>query len=215
MSWLTKDKRIDVSNGDTTLPVNVGGGEGDTKGKTCLKGWLSCSTLFGACLCCLAFATLTTFFAFWIAGAVYTDYAKNVLVQYQFTYANSKPPAPLNGFYWGTPDGFFLSTLVSMIPWKGKRFNSTTSTGINMLNGPDDTSVPDFAFRTWFGKSVTDPNVDCFKIDYDIPTNAVWLRSVLDELVEIKPGYYIGKMQWIPWKGTAWTLGYFELKDSA
>jgi len=117
-------------------------------------------------------------------------------------------PLP-EGFLKGQAIGTFLQTVVKFVPWLGKTFDRSKSTGINIIDR-DGKKSEEFPFRSWSGKGVRD-NQEVFKIDYDIPANAAWLRTVLDEVVQVGEGKYLGKMQFIPFNGVYITLGFFEL----
>jgi hypothetical protein len=115
------------------------------------------------------------------------------------------------------------------MPWQGKVLNQAASTGRNLFTngwtnsmrlfwpGYDDTRPFDadhlttFGFETWEGPSVVDPRVRVFKIDYDHPASPRFLiRSVLDELVEIEPGLYLGQAL-LRWRGEWRRAAWFEL----
>jgi hypothetical protein len=112
--------------------------------------------------------------------------------------------APLDAF------GRFVARFY--LPWKGKRFNAADSTGRNVFTK----SAPwvgrlfwplyndwkpyrpgyytGFKFGTYTGSGVRDTEVSTLKLDYDNPSNPrLLVRSVLDELVQITDGYYLGK----------------------
>lgn len=91
------------------------------------------------------------------------------------------PTSPLNGDYKGSA-GLITGT------WKGKRFYAPSQEGINLFRG---TKL--FRFKTYVGKSINDKNKDVLILDYNIDDNAFIFRPFLDEIVEIKPGFYIGK----------------------
>jgi len=117
------------------------------------------------------------------------------------------------------------------MPWKGKVVDHASSTGRNVFTngwtnsmsivwpGYDDTRPFDadhfttFAFQTWEGPSVVDPRVPVFKIDYDHPESPRFLiRSVLDELIEIEPGLYLGQAL-LRWRGEWRRAAWFELSS--
>ncbi len=96
-------------------------------------------------------------------------------------------------------------------PWRGKVFDRRDARGDNVFanNGRpwfrvllptyhgqrSDTSATfrAFDFRTYVAPGVLDPNVNALKIDYDLPENPGPVRRVLDELVELAEGYYLGR----------------------
>lgn len=98
------------------------------------------------------------------------------------------------------------------LPWKGKNFDPSTSTGYNYLT-PGGRRVARlawplykhpartenglcryFRFNTSIGPVVGAPNRTALKLDYNLPANPAFLvRSVLDEVVQLSGGYYLGK----------------------
>ncbi len=117
------------------------------------------------------------------------------------------------------------------LPWKGKHFDARTQTGDNIftrdslfllrLNYPfyrgiiemDALTYRAFQFKTYLAPGLLDPDRTVFKIDYDSPDNPAWtIRRVLDELVEINPGVYLGKANVHWWWGTWQTVAYFMLE---
>ncbi|MBI3485698.1 hypothetical protein HY025_02020 [Candidatus Daviesbacteria bacterium] len=113
------------------------------------------------------------------------------------------PRPALNGFYKGQAQ--------IMGPWKGKSFDSSSSSGINIINTFNNTS-PIFPFKTYSGKALLDPNLEVLKIDYNISSNPFWVRLVVDELVQIAPNQYLGKaiLRLVP--NLPFGLMYFRLE---
>jgi hypothetical protein len=70
-------------------------------------------------------------------------------------------------------------------------------------------------FRTYLGAGAHDPDVMVLKIDYDLDVNPRFVvRQVLDELVQVAEGYYLGKalLRW----GKRWRCAaYFTLATRA
>jgi hypothetical protein len=152
------------------------------------------------------------FFVFWtivlFANSLYWE-----RTSYQQAYIKGTlPKSAPEGFLKGTPVGIVLETVVKFVPWQGKKFDSKAHTGINIIGQKDGTTKNQFPFKTWEGKGARDATLSVFKIDYDIAENAFWLRTILDEVVEVAPGQFLGKMQIIPFNGVAFTLGFFQLK---
>src|SRR5919206_2013967 len=96
--------------------------------------------------------------------------------------------------------------------WLGKRFDAEHSTGENVFSSriykagrlltpaayraawPEDSrSYRALAFATSAGPGALDPGVEVLRIDYDLPGNAPPFRRILDELVEVEPGVYLGQ----------------------
>ena len=122
----------------------------------------------------------------------------------QKTFAAGAAPNPLpNGLYRGSVPGHAVS-------WIGKKFNATDSTGINVFDVAG-TPTEKYPFKTFIGKGLYDIALDVLVIDYNIPANPFWLRPVLDEVAEITPGKYLGKLNLRIIPGYPFTLSYFEL----
>ncbi len=69
-----------------------------------------------------------------------------------------------------------------------------------------------YYFKTWVGKGKKDANTDVFKLDYDLPENPFWIRAILDEVVEIAPQEYLGKIHVKALPGFWISIGYFGLQ---
>lgn len=95
--------------------------------------------------------------------------------------------------------------------WIGKKFDSKTQTGINRFQDKDNVSER-FPFKTYFGKDASTGKVDVLKIDYNIPENPFWLRFILDEIVEVEDGKYLGKVYINLIPGFPLAIGYFNLE---
>jgi hypothetical protein len=150
--------------------------------------------------------------------------------------AGRVPQVPLNGLYAGT----FITTTFGRaadvafgalgrvyMPWRGKVFDATAQGGGNLFTArskrlirPFDPAVRDdrpglvsaYPFATSSGLGVIDHDREVLKIDYDLPTNRFGpLRRVLDELVEVAPGYYLGKAH-LRVRGHWRTVAYFALQ---
>ncbi len=110
-------------------------------------------------------------------------------------------PSPLpDGFYKGTVNGYSGA-------WKGKVFNKLEQKGLNRIGDKDI-----YPFKTYETSGLRDPKLQVLRIDYNIPQNPWWLRCVTDEIVQIGPGQYLGKImiRWI--FGSTFTVGYFHLE---
>ena len=119
------------------------------------------------------------------------------------------------------------------LPWKGKTFDPAAQTGDNIFTrdslplahlfwplyrGIDDDGSQTyraFKFRTYFGPGLLDPDRQVFKIDYDWPENpGLTIRRVLDEIVQLKEGVFLGKAHLHWWWGRWQTVAYFMLEAS-
>lgn len=97
--------------------------------------------------------------------------------------------------------------------WIGKKI-LTTERGINLFRNRDGTVSDKYPFTMSLGKGSHDYETTVLKIDYNNSLNPWWVRPVLDELVQIAPGRYLGKMEYriIPY--FPFTVLYFELLQS-
>jgi len=147
-------------------------------------------------------------------------------------------PTDLNGATEGmlvmTTTNAAFDTVVRAItalwmPWQGKRFDNESATGDNRLTKSTGLvgkllwplySMKDhidgklaFDFKTYVEPGKEDPDVDVMVIDYaDIEDNPkLIIRSVRDELVELVPGVYLGKILFKTDSGYS-KIGYFALR---
>ena len=115
------------------------------------------------------------------------------------------------------------------MPWQGKRFDNQAATGDNRLTRSTGLvgkllwplySMRDhadgklaFDFKTYVDAGKADPDVDVMVIDYaDIEENPdLVIRKIRDELVELVPGVYLGKIMYNTGSGY-YKLGYFALR---
>ena len=98
------------------------------------------------------------------------------------------------------------------LPWKGKTFDPITNTGDNIFTNDGQwlsrliwPSYRDYiadepgqsracTFRTYVSAGKLDPDLHVLKIDYDLDANPKFIiRDVLDELVQVEDGFYLGK----------------------
>ncbi len=131
------------------------------------------------------------------------------------------PVPPLEGRYRGeliTPsvnpllDAAGRAFFKLWLPWRGKTFSAVAQTGDNLFANSGQWlarlvwplyrgDVPDrpglsraLRFRTYLGPGELDRDLTVLKIDYDWDVNPRFIvRSVLDELVQVDDGYYLGK----------------------
>lgn len=112
------------------------------------------------------------------------------------------------------PNGDYQGKVSFKTSWIGKTFNVKDSTGINRLNDSENNEVEKFPFKTYLGKAIQDKNLEVIKIDYNLPENPLWVRFILDEIVEVERGRYLGKVHIRILPNIAFSLGYFELEKS-
>jgi hypothetical protein len=151
-----------------------------------------------------------------------------------------KPPAALDGRLDGrlvmldvAPGLNLLMGRVASawMPWKGKTFDPARRCGANVF---ERSSLPlarvlwpfyrgivvesaetyrAFEFRTYQAPGLFDPDRQVLKIDYDTRANpGLSIRRVLDELVQIAGGLYLGKAHVKWWWGVWQTAAYFTLQ---
>lgn len=117
------------------------------------------------------------------------------------------------------------------MPWAGKRFDSATNSGDNLLarsakwparlpwptypmrDAGDRLAAFDFETRVEPGK--LDPETDVLVIDYaPVDSNPrLVIKQVRDELVEVVPGAHLGKMLWHHGEDRYSLAAYFALKS--
>jgi hypothetical protein len=155
--------------------------------------------------------------------------------------SGSAPSQPLEGTYPGTlvttttgrlSDPLLRAVARAWMPWIGKRFHPADQTGDNLLvrsarvparvlwpsyrlDDAGDGRYAAFRFRTYTSPGKLDPDIETLKIDYDSDDNPGFLiRNILDELVEVAPGDYLGKVLLRRRPGADWHLvGYFSLRS--
>jgi hypothetical protein len=154
--------------------------------------------------------------------------------------AGTPPDPPLHGRYAGAlvaldivPGLTQLTRMIvsAWLPWQGKTFDAAQAQGDNIFTRDslalahlywplyrgyvDDSpqTYRAFAFRTYIAPGLVDPDRQVLKIDYDLPANPrLSLRRVLDELVQIAPGFYLGKAHVHWWWGQWQLVAYFSLR---
>lgn len=152
------------------------------------------------------------------------------------------PPAPLNGRYAGDFLALSLapgltpvieSILEGWMPWLGKVLDVEREQGTNVFRrdakavgrilfpfyeGYVDDSPGTFCafdFHTYFGSGRQDPDRQVFKIDYAQPDNPpLSVRRVLDEVVQLDEGLYLGKAHFQWWWGTWQMAAFFALRPA-
>jgi hypothetical protein len=124
-----------------------------------------------------------------------------------------------------------LATITqAWMPWAGKRFDALQRRGDNLLapsaRWPSKLPWPRyrmvttplglvaFDFTTWVEPGALDPDRDVLVIDYHgVSRNPrLIIKQIRDELVEIVPGTYLGKMLWRQGGGRHFLLAYFALR---
>jgi hypothetical protein len=119
------------------------------------------------------------------------------------------------------------------MPWQGKSFDAAQSRGINLLTGStrwaakllwpryETREAPNgraaFEFETGIEPGRIEPAVDVLKIDYEpVESNpGLIIRQIRDELVELVPSTYLGRILWRQGDGGYTNIGYFALRQPA
>jgi hypothetical protein len=114
--------------------------------------------------------------------------------------------AAFSGEYQGTVTGYSGA-------WQGKSIDQTQARGINRFR-EGATVVERYPFATSVGKGLRDRQLDVIKLDYNQPGNPWWLKFIVDEVVEIAPATYLGKVHLHILPGVTFTAGYFTLTKS-
>ena len=168
---------------------------------------------------------VVTILAIFLFGSLVTFLAERNPSQKQFVSGRVPDPGP-NNFYPGVPHVL----MDKKTPWLGKFFDRNSQTGFNVftptgarilkiatpfysrfsLNGEGNTKA--YYFKTWKGKGKKDRDVDVIKLDYSDPENPFLIRIILDEIVEIAPDNYLGKIHVKMLPGFYVTIGYFGLQ---
>jgi hypothetical protein len=180
----------------------------------------------------MAFTLLTilVYVAFVIAAIFILGSLTTLLIErspYQKMFVAGHAPDPLpDGFHPGEAHVLFDKRT----PWLGKSFDAKNQIGFNIFT-PLGARILKFAsplyqkfsvneegntrayyFKTSVGKGKKDVNTEVFKLDYDMPENPFWIRAILDEVVEIAPQQYLGKIHVKVLPGFFISVGYFGLR---
>lgn len=161
-----------------------------------------------------------------ILGSLITFIIERRPYQPAFVAGRAPDPGP-DGFHPGEAHVLFDKKT----PWLGKQFDRQAQIGFNIftplgarilkvasplyqkfsINEEGNTRA--YYFKTYIGKGRKDVNTDVFKLDYDMPENPFWIRAILDEVVEIAPREYLGKIHVKFLPGFFVTIGYFGLRE--
>jgi len=138
-----------------------------------------------------------------VVGTVFSIRARSLPNQALFS--KGEFPDPL-------PDGDMQGHAIYQASWLGKSFTAKDNRGINRFN-ENGRTAKHIPFITYKGYGVNDPELEVLKIDYNIPGNPIYLRFILDEIVEVAPGQYLGKLhvRIIPF--LPFTIEYFTLNS--
>lgn len=117
------------------------------------------------------------------------------------------------------------------LPWQGKVFAAQGS-GVNVFTRdslalahlwwpfyrgyePDgEDTYRAFRFRTYTAPGLMNPDQSVLKLDYHLPENpAPSIRRMLDEIVQLEPGLFLGKAHLHWWWGSWQTVAFFTLHE--
>lgn len=141
-----------------------------------------------------------------LAGALYLTWHSNSSdLEKEFAKGTIPEPA-LSGLYKGSVD------LPVKVTWRGKQFDAATTTGINVFEDNLGSTTQKYPFRYGEAFAQREVGIKVIAIDYDLPENPFWMRPILDEIVQIAPGKYLGKLNLRIFPGYPFTLGFFKLE---
>ncbi len=110
------------------------------------------------------------------------------------------------------PSGFYLGNNGFKTLWIGKKFDADSNTGTNIFKDKKDKQIEKYAFTTSVGTGLFDERLFVIKIDYNVKGNPFWVRWILDEIVQIAPDHYLGKMHLRIIPAFPFSILFFELK---
>lgn len=94
--------------------------------------------------------------------------------------------------------------------WMGKQFNSAQNTGINNFRGKDTAVEQRYEFSTSVKNGLRNKDKTVLLLDYNVIGNPIWLRFIRDEIVQVSPNHYLGKIH-VKIGPIVTTIGYFRL----
>lgn len=178
---------------------------------------------------------------YWWAVAMLRHDRPRALGEIENRFVSGTAPRGMDGPYAGkvvtTTLGYGLDAVTEAMsrlwmPWKGKIFDAGTSKGRNIFTSggrrflrigwPGYRGIEDegrdrstaFTFVTSVGPSETFSGLDVLRIDYrDLEENPAWpIRRILDELVEVGDGLYLGQAL-LEWRGELRRAAWFSLES--
>lgn len=139
--------------------------------------------------------------AIFLIATLFTWKTQSNPMQKQFL-SGSVPTKLPEGLYKGQVPGHTFT-------WQGKKFMKD-GTGINVFKDGDKISDK-YPFKFYVAQGLQD-NKQVIRIDYNLPENPLWLRFIVDEIVETSQGKYLGKLHIKLLPGLVASLGYFDLE---
>ncbi|MDQ3210354.1 MAG: hypothetical protein M3Q20_04105 [Actinomycetota bacterium] len=176
---------------------------------------------------------------FWHAVAMLRLDRPLGLAELQGCFGAGKPAEGLVGFRRGRliattcgygVDGPFEGLARLWMPWRGQHFSRQAAEGVNLFTvggrrairtafpryrgfGDDEQGTSAFRFVTSVAPSVSHPDVTVLRLDYrSVRENPSFpIRKVLDELVQIDVGLYLGQ-ELMTWGGRPHRVAWFSLE---
>jgi hypothetical protein len=165
-----------------------------------------------------------------------------VISELEALFRTGEVPDPLpHGFHagtyltttiWGPADRLLWRVADLWMPWLGKSFDASTSSGVNRFDAsagiPMRALWPShrakragvdvleaFPFRNRVGTGEVDQDLKVYKIDYDFAANPTFIiRHILDEIVQIDDRTFLGRILYRV--GTMYhPIGFFALERPA
>lgn len=148
---------------------------------------------------------------------------------YEESFLRGKVPDPALD---GVQSGHAYVVYGANIGWKGKQFTAGEERGVNILTGTGQRlasiltprykkfekqtngTFTAYEFKTSVGAGIKNPHQPVLRLDYNIDVNPSIIRIIQDEVVEIDPGRYLGKIHLQLLPGLFWTVGYFSLQKA-
>lgn len=96
--------------------------------------------------------------------------------------------------------------------WQGKHFYASKNAGINNFKSKTTPTVIEqrYPFKTSVKQGLRNKNQNVLQLNYDVAGNPLWLRLIKDEIVEVRPGHFQGKIH-LKVSFIVVTLGFFSL----
>lgn len=120
-------------------------------------------------------------------------------------YRNGVTPREMpDGIYRGVPPPMYRGS------WWGKRITGAEGRGVNVFEW-NGTRTERYPFRMYIDKGLRDTDLEVLRFDYSHPENPWYLRRAMDEVREIAPGKYLGKIYLRILPGAPTLIGYFGM----
>jgi hypothetical protein len=175
---------------------------------------------------------------FWRAVATVPSDRTRALAGLEACFAAGTTPKDAQGPHAGrllaTTLDFGLNLPVELLtrlwmPWKGKTFDAARGEGWNLftpgfrfiarvlwpsyerIQSHRPHRLKAFRFVTNIGPSQLSPERDVLRIFYDLPENPPLIRPIVDELVPVDDGLYLGQAL-RPWRGSIRRAAWFALE---